>query len=254
VALTRAGDAVIEKKVKLPVRWIQGFSEVQAYQPDLQLRLEVPAAEARRFIRTLPRGGAPKRPSFVTQSGRTIRVSQREGRGAIRVHGTHRVAVLEALMGAARSLRIWADDDVGTSAWEITFRTGRFFLMLSPEVYRGFSGEGQALETLGAGRWQEALPKIRAQLSWQNEIDVDALAATAGATPDEVRGALALWGCGRRDVCPARHHGGAPRRLPQVRPLSGNGRRLSRRPRGFSRGDSGIQNAGGRGPHGQGIR
>ena len=54
VTLTREGESVVEKKVKLPVRWIKGFSEVQAYQPGLQLRLEVKPAEARRFLRSLP--------------------------------------------------------------------------------------------------------------------------------------------------------------------------------------------------------
>jgi hypothetical protein len=36
VTLTRSEDTVVEKKVKLPVRWIKGFSEVQVYQPQME--------------------------------------------------------------------------------------------------------------------------------------------------------------------------------------------------------------------------
>ena len=36
----------------------------------------------------------------------------------------------------------------GTSAWEVVSDDVRFQLLVSPEVYRGFSGEGQALEAL----------------------------------------------------------------------------------------------------------
>ena len=41
VHLTRADQAVVEKKVKLPVRWIKGFTEVQAYLPGLRPRFTI---------------------------------------------------------------------------------------------------------------------------------------------------------------------------------------------------------------------
>jgi hypothetical protein len=44
VVLSKGNDKTIEKKVKLPLRWIKGFSEVQAYQPRLDLKMEVSAA------------------------------------------------------------------------------------------------------------------------------------------------------------------------------------------------------------------
>jgi hypothetical protein len=194
VSLSREGEAAVEKKVKLPVRWIKGFSEVQAYQPGLSLKLEVPAAEARRFVRSLPRGGAPKTPSYVTQMGRALRLSQRAKPGAVRLLGTHRLRALDPLMSSARGLRIWADDDAGTSGWEVLFDSGRFFLMLSPEVYRGFSGEGQVLEALGSGKWEAVLPRVQTHLNWQNEVDASELARLAGAAVEEVEAALAALG------------------------------------------------------------
>jgi hypothetical protein len=43
---------------------------------------------------------------------------------------------------------------------------GRFLLLLSPEVWRGFSGEGRLLERLAGRDWEVALPLVRANLKW----------------------------------------------------------------------------------------
>ena len=50
--------------------------------------------------------------------------------------------VLEPLLNSAKSQRIWSDEESGVTGWEVIPKAGRFFLMLSPEVYRGFSSEG----------------------------------------------------------------------------------------------------------------
>jgi hypothetical protein len=194
VTLRRGEESVVEKRVKLPVRWIKGFSEVQAYQPSLELKTEVHASEARRFLRSLPSGIGPKRTCYVAQAGRSLRLTARTAPGAVPLSGTNRIRVLEPLLGAARSLRIWANDGAGTSGWEVLFAAGRFFLMLSPELYRGFSGEGQVLERLAGRRWEEALPVVRDRLSWQAEIDGQAIAEEGGLAVEEVDAALAVLG------------------------------------------------------------
>jgi hypothetical protein len=194
VTLEQDGAATIEKKVKLPVRWLKGFSEVQAYQPRLELVHEMPAAEARRFVRSLGSGNAPKRPSYVVQSGRALRLTQRETLGAVRIAGVHRLRSLQSLVGRAKAMRVWADHDAGTSGWELVLESGRFFLMVSPEIYRGFSGEGQVLETLAQEEWRRVLPQVRAQLKWQNQIDTAVLAAETGLDSKQIRRALEVLG------------------------------------------------------------
>jgi len=72
VVLSRGNDKTVEKKVKLPLRWIKGFSEVQAYQPRLELKMEVGAAEALRFVRTLPKTVTPKLPSYAVSAGQSL--------------------------------------------------------------------------------------------------------------------------------------------------------------------------------------
>src|SRR5579871_2291720 len=91
IALSEGDSQVVEKKVALPVRWLKGFTEVQAYQPALTLKFEIGAAEARQFLRGLPRGAGPKTPSWITPIGRGLRLSQRESKNAVRVNGTERL-------------------------------------------------------------------------------------------------------------------------------------------------------------------
>src|SRR6185369_8617956 len=120
VQLHRANEAVVEKKVKLPVRWIKGFTEVQAYLPGLKPRFTIVAAEAVRFIRGLPRGNS-RQPSWVTALGRGLRISQRVTKEAVRVTGTDRIRILEPMLMHAREMRVWADDSSAVSAWEVVF-------------------------------------------------------------------------------------------------------------------------------------
>lgn len=194
VVLSKGEDRKVEKKVKLPLRWIKGFSEVQAYVPRLELMMEVPAADGLGFLRSLPKASRPKRPTYATSVGRSIRASQREQRGAVPILGTHRVKVLEPLLLRAKTLKVWLDSDSGASAWEVCFELGSFFLMISPEVYRGFSGEGQVLSTLANPPDEAVIAKVRANLTWQSEVDPASLAGQLGVGVSDVEGALAVLG------------------------------------------------------------
>jgi hypothetical protein len=194
VRLSAASGEVIERKVALPVRWLKGFTEVQAYQPTLDQRFEVSAAEGKRFIRDLGRGGSSKQPCWVTPLGKGLRLSQREAKGAVRVVGTERLRVLEPLLPLAKSLRVWANDDSGVSAWQVIFDAGDFWLIVSPEIYRGFSGEGQALTQLATKDGEQALPLARAALRWQSRIDPTAISRQANLEPAAVTSALAMLG------------------------------------------------------------
>jgi hypothetical protein len=112
----------------------------------------------------------------------------------VRVVGTDRLRLLEGLINGARQLRVWGDHAAGTSAWEVVFQSGRFTLMISPEVWRGFSGEGQMLARLASHDWEAALPHVRAELAWQARVDVDAIVQRSGLTRAQVEGALAILG------------------------------------------------------------
>ena len=194
VSLRKGDNKIIEKKVKLPLRWIKGFSEVQAYQPSLSLKMEISAVEALRFVRSLPKASKPKMSSYVVCSGKAIRLTHRPQKGAISFQGTHRVKIIEPLLVRANKLRIWYNEDDRTSAWEVCFPIGSFFLMISPEVFRGFSGEGQVLSDLAKSSSDELIAQTRAQLKWQSEIDISALAKALKKDKEDIKTALSVLG------------------------------------------------------------
>jgi hypothetical protein len=192
VELERAGGTVIEKPVRLPTRWLKGFSEVQAYQLGLRLRHECSGAQARQFLQGLPARGADRIGIIAGLSG--LRLSTIAPTGSVLVGGIRRLRVLAPVAGRIRGLRLWADAEAGTTGWEVEFNQARLFLMLSPELKRGFSGEGQALSTLAGGDWEAALARVRAELHWQAELDPAAIAARTGLAVAQVSAALTALG------------------------------------------------------------
>lgn len=194
VALARGAERVVERKVPLPVRWLKGFVETQAYQVRMVERLAVKGGEALRFLRALPRASTKKHTSWVVPAGRGLRLGQTPAKGGVPVVGTERLRALEPLAAHARGLRVFADDAEGASAWELDLDVAHFTLVLSPETWRGFSGEGQVLSTLAARRDEALLGKVRAALRWSPVVRPDELARTVRADPARVAGALATLG------------------------------------------------------------
>jgi hypothetical protein len=190
--LTRDAETVSERKVALPLRWLKGFVEVQAYSARMQPRLEMSGAEAHRFFRELPRRNV--KAAWMVPAGKGLRLSQRETRDGVRVTGTERLRTLENLARQARLLRIYYDVATGASGWEIDLPDCHFHLLLSPEVWRGFSGEGQALMDLADKRWEAVLPSVRAALTWDAVIDGAALARKLKTRPASICAALSVLG------------------------------------------------------------
>jgi hypothetical protein len=68
---------VVEKKVDLPPRWLRGFAELQVITAGFEPRVELPAAEARRFLRSLPAVSRARGAGWVVPSGKSLRPSFR---------------------------------------------------------------------------------------------------------------------------------------------------------------------------------
>jgi hypothetical protein len=139
VSLNRGDESVVERKVALPVRWLKGLVEVQAYQARMVRKLEVPGFEAARFLRSLPKGSATTS-GHVVPSGRGLRLSQVAARDGIRVGGVQRLHILDDLARRAKMLRIYADPQNEASAWELVLGEARFTLVLSPATARAAEG------------------------------------------------------------------------------------------------------------------
>ncbi len=194
VTLASGGDGVVEKKVELPLRWLKGFVEVQACQRRMQRVVETSGPSAVRWLKSLPRMKTNRRATWIVASGKGMRTTQVRPRGAAaRVGGLERLRVLERLASRARALHVYADDTTGATGWVLVFDDCRFQLLLSPEVWRGFSGEGQALDAL-AGDYESALSRVRAQLKWHAVIDASELARRAEVGERMASDALAALG------------------------------------------------------------
>lgn len=193
---TRAGSAV-ERKVKLPVRWVKGFGEAALAQVGMRPVAQLGAVAARRLLDTLPPAGSASAPPYVlvpAQSG--VRFAQAPRSGAVPVAGPHRLRELRPLARFATGLRIWARPGGGahSCAFELTVPGARVWFVLSPDVARGFSGEGSALEILADPVAVAEAVRLRGHLGWRARLDEDELAGLAGTPPARVRALLAVLG------------------------------------------------------------
>ena len=194
VALLRGAEQVVERKVKLPVRWLKGFVEVQAYQSRMERRSQLGRVETLRFLRSLPRSVIAKTVYWVVPAGNGLRLSQRESAGALRVAGIERLRLLDDLAPLADGLTVFADPQGNASEWQLHFGPLKFHLTLSAEVWRGFSGEGQVLAELAAKERGRLLKLVQGMLKWQAEIRPDEFAANWDASTESLRQAFATLG------------------------------------------------------------
>lgn len=196
LTLRSAGVEVVERKVGLPLRWLRGMVEVQSCQAAMERRFEVSGLDALRFLRALPKASTSRTPLWVAPGPRGLFTSTRAGQGAVRVTDVRRLATLSALLPSARSLTVYSDAGHQSSAWVVDLGSARFTLALSAEVWRGFSGEGQALRALlQAGlRGAPMLAGVRAALNWQASLDSAQLGAELSLSPAEVDDALRVLG------------------------------------------------------------
>ncbi len=195
VELESRQQTVVERKVKLPVRWMKGFVEVQIYQSGLRPTIELPALELAKVIRTLPQQNIMQAGSitYIVPSGKGLRLSQRQAPGAVAVGAISRLKALEPIIRYAKSVRVYNDANY-VSAFELTFFEGCLFFVLSPNAARGFSGEGQALSSLTQRCSFDLLARVRSALAWQDNIDLDRLSSSQGVERSAVFDALQLLG------------------------------------------------------------
>jgi hypothetical protein len=204
VTLTTAKATVTEEKVPLPDRWLRGFAEVQVAGAGMTPLLEVGATEARRFLRSLPRSsGARSAPLWAVPAGRGLRLTGAPGRDAVCLSGPERLRVLEPLLRFAGSLRGYApaESEPGrpaASMWELSLDDARMVITLSPEISRGFSGEGGVLRDLADPQSAADADLVAAMLAYEPRVDVLALAAATELAPERVLRALGRLGAAGR--------------------------------------------------------
>ncbi|MEM7474555.1 MAG: SWIM zinc finger family protein [Planctomycetota bacterium] len=169
--LENLNDQVHEKKVQLPLRWLKGLAAVTSYGEKLQCQHEIQAAHAARFLRSLPRTPDKRSRWHVQKAGVSLRISQRNTDNAVEAGGLHRLRALEDLVRFAQSLRVYGSSDIEASGWELDCGKLRISLIMTHDVWRGFSGEGQGLEAMAVELPKNTRDAARALLKWQSVVD-----------------------------------------------------------------------------------
>ncbi|MCE7080678.1 SWIM zinc finger family protein [Streptomyces sp. ST2-7A] len=207
LAVTTLDGAVVEKKVPLPERWLRGFAETQVISAGFDLRAELDATEAVRFLRSLPRAGRAGRADgtvrWFVPAGRGLRPSSRPTPGAVCLPGPVRLGVLHRVLRHVTGLRLYgppveADGAPVAGAWEVLLPGMRLTLLLSPAVARGFSGEGAVLDALAGDEAAADAELIAVLLAWEPRVDPAELAEGSGLSRERVWAALVRLGTAGR--------------------------------------------------------
>ena len=175
---TTLDEEVTEEKVPLSLRWLKGFAETQMLSSAMMPLHVLNTAQARAFIRGLPRSSATGTVMWAGRAVRGLRLGTRPAPGAACVAGPERLRVFEPLLHLITSLEAYGPDvDAGSepvaSLWVARLPGARLSVGLSPAKSRGFSGEGAVLASLGDPRVEEDADMLSALLSFEPRIDTD---------------------------------------------------------------------------------
>jgi hypothetical protein len=138
---------VTERKVTLPIRWIKGLTSVQLYLSEMDLKYELNKLQTIQLFNSLPKG-AVKGDFFITNRAGKFMFSTLLNSDCVRIGGVQRLRLLEGLLPLLDKVFIYESVDKETCALVCEFGSMQLLMAFSPDNYRGFSGEGKALETM----------------------------------------------------------------------------------------------------------
>lgn len=147
VSLSKNGQKVVERKVPLPTKWIKGLTTVQLFLADSEATFNFNRIQTIQLFRSIPKGKI-KNDYYLVMRGNRPQFSPVKTQNGICIGGLHRLRLLEPLVTLADRLQVFAHPTHQSSTWQLYFGAVRFTLSISRDFWRGFSGEGAALESL----------------------------------------------------------------------------------------------------------
>lgn len=203
LAVETLDGSLVERKVPLPDRWLRGFAEAQIASSAMLPVGTLGAAQARNLIRTLPQQKTGNRPTWLQISAAGARLSQRPDGTLPSLVGPQRLTSLQRLAPHVRGLTIYApppraradgSEALRPSGWVLDLDHARLTLIVSPELYRGFSGEGSVLGALASAD-ADAVEAVSQGLDGQASLDP---ASFGARRPGEVLDAFRMLGAAGR--------------------------------------------------------
>lgn len=147
VAIQQGNQKVVERKVPLPIKWIKGLTSVQLFLAEAEKMHSFNRMQALQLFQSIP-AGKPKADYYLIVRGNKPQFSPVKSANAICVGGVQRLKLIEPLLPYADELRVFPHPQMQSTTWQLYFGNLRFSLSLSRDAWRGFSGEGAALESL----------------------------------------------------------------------------------------------------------
>ncbi|WP_266367089.1 SWIM zinc finger family protein [Tellurirhabdus rosea] len=137
----------VERKVTLPNRWIKGLTSVQHYLADMEPAFTLTRMQAVQLFQSLPRGTVKSDLFLVQRAGKFLFSPLQTGTN-IRVGGAHRLRLMEGLLPFVDGLAVYGSPDEQAAGFVLLMGPLQMVFAFSADAYRGFSGEGKALEHL----------------------------------------------------------------------------------------------------------
>ncbi|WP_066804410.1 SWIM zinc finger family protein [Moraxella oblonga] len=148
---------IIEKKVKLPERWIKGLTSVQLYLAEMNELFRLNKMQTVQFFNQLPKTKNTAT-MYLTYRANRCTISPIATANSIQIGGIERLRLLEMLLPYIDEMVFYQNTEnqnIDTTnntnksmALQIYIKNMRLTLALSPDNHRGFSGEGNILEKM----------------------------------------------------------------------------------------------------------
>jgi hypothetical protein len=145
--IEKKGNQFIERKVSLPDRWIKGLTTIQVYLCEMEEVFRIGKIQILQLFQSLPRSET-KENYFLIFRANKFQFSPVNNSEGVFIGGLHRLRLLEGLIPFADNLIVYTSKESKTTAFVLFFNNLRFVFALSPDVKRGFSGEGKILDGL----------------------------------------------------------------------------------------------------------
>ena len=147
VGFHKEGESFIERKVPLPSKWIKGLTTVQHYFSESDYALTLNRIQALQLFKTIPNGKV-KTDYFLIKRGNKYLFSPLKSNTAVCIGGIHRLKLLQPLIPLINEMKIYPQKDMQSVTFILCFNDLNFVFSISRDFWRGFSGEGAALEAL----------------------------------------------------------------------------------------------------------
>lgn len=138
---------VTEKKVRLPERWIKGLTSVQVYMAQMTPKAVLNKLQVMQFFSQIPKTRRTA-PMYLVSVGGRYQMSPLPKADGVYIGGVERLRLFESLLPFVDKMAIYQADGEQSVAFEFYMKNTVMTAVLSPECYRGFSGEGAVLDKL----------------------------------------------------------------------------------------------------------